>query len=493
MNSQEWHGLMEQGLLLENLGDYAGAERIFRNLAAQEDISPKEKVQSLDRLGRFLHERHHQDAEAVQLLESAASLARAKLDWQEPIKAGVLQNLARLYLLAGRSESCILLGQEVLTGVEQALGSGHAETARAMQNLAAAHYELKHWDRAESLLLRAKGIWESQPSPVPELAVCYNNLGRLNEERRLYAQGIDWHRLAVALRRQLLGDHPDTAFSLGNLGVALASAGQWDEAARTLEDCLACYARCHRTSGYEVEGYRRNLELCRKALAAGGDTAVRAFQQTGSQNDSTAIDLAALRSLVTLLPYDDAETDASVVKKADVPARSVEAERYALLDEIVACEWRMFQAMPDENGSAASQKNPQAFRLMRHMSHMVHGVPFLRSYAEDLRKAESAGRNFMRERFARLTEEQTLLPDPLLEEIVTQECHFLQEAARQFPRFFHTVPGKEFSTHLRCELASLSARSLELYAAEIRQARQAGKNLAQLRYAFLESQLRSPD
>ena len=54
---------------------------------------------------------------------------------------------------------------------------------------------------------------------------------------------------------------------MGNLGTALASAGRWREAADMLEQAIACYARCGHTGGNDIEGYRRNLEVCRSALA----------------------------------------------------------------------------------------------------------------------------------------------------------------------------------------------------------------------------------
>lgn len=510
MNSQEWHARLRQGQQMQQQGDHAGAEQVFRELAGQEDNSPGQSVLALDMLARCLHERHH-DQEAMRLLERAAILARAELRWQDPLKAGVMQNLARLHLLAGHRETSVALGTEVLEGLEQALGAGHVEVARAMQGLAAAHYELKHWDRAEALLLRAKGIWEAQAAPVPELAVCYNNLGRLNEERGQYERGIAWHRQAVALRRKLRGQHPDTAFSLGNLGVALASAGQWEEAVRILEECLACYAHCGRTGGYEVEGYRRNLEVCRQALAAGGRAAGRTSLVAGSMNDSNVIDLEALRALSGLLSYADDEEGAAVpvpsapasipaapaavvavsaATMPQAPVRDAEAERQALLRDIVEREWRMFQSTPSEGGPAVCQKNPQAFRLMRRMSHIVHDLPFLRSYADDLRAGEQAGRNFMIEKYARMGNKlPPLQDDPHLDEITEQESLFLREAAREHPRIFRAAQGQEFCTYLRCELESLSPRSLGLYAAEIRQARQQGINFARIRYEFLKKHL----
>ena len=98
------------------------------------------------------------------------------------------------------------------------------------------------------------------------VSTCLNNLGRIYEERGLLEEGIGFHRRSLTIRRETLGEHPETAFSLGNLGTALASAGQWAEAAEVLEECVACYSR-QGIDTPQVDGYRRNLEICRMALA----------------------------------------------------------------------------------------------------------------------------------------------------------------------------------------------------------------------------------
>ena len=108
---------------------------------------------------------------------------------------------------------------------------------------------------------------------MPQLGVCLNNLGRICEERGQLAEGIALHRQAVALRRELRGEHEETAFSLGNLGVALASAGQWDEAAATLQDSVSMYDRLGLGMGAEAQGYKKNLEICHQARAAAAPTA----------------------------------------------------------------------------------------------------------------------------------------------------------------------------------------------------------------------------
>ena len=71
----------------------------------------------------------------------------------------------------------------------------------------------------------------------------------------------------LELRRQLLGEHEETAFSLGNLGVALASDGQWHEAAESLQAAVEMYDRLGLGNGEEAQGYKKNLEVCLQAMA----------------------------------------------------------------------------------------------------------------------------------------------------------------------------------------------------------------------------------
>ena len=111
---------------------------------------------------------------------------------------------------------------------------------------------LFHQNRAEEAreeFSRACALLEQAPGP--DLALAETALARA----------------ALAIRRKVLGDHPETAFSMGNLGTALAAAGHWQEAADMLEEAIACYARCGRTEGRDIDGYRYNLNICKKALS----------------------------------------------------------------------------------------------------------------------------------------------------------------------------------------------------------------------------------
>ena len=245
-------------------GDLAGAESRYRQLLDKGTDDPLHKALALDGLGRAVFEQGRQ-AEAI---EAAVSLLRERQGAQDPATCGALQNLGRLYLAAGQVEKSIAVSREAVDGLRAAFGEDHPLVAGALLRLSACLYMQRDLDGAEELLLKARDVFEKQPGNESRMDVstCLNNLGRIREERGDLEQGIALHRQAAAIRKELLGDHTETAFSLGNLGVALATAGQWQEAVDTLQEALDCYARAGHTSGPDIEGYRKNLEICRHAL-----------------------------------------------------------------------------------------------------------------------------------------------------------------------------------------------------------------------------------
>ncbi|WP_308621161.1 DUF4125 family protein [uncultured Desulfovibrio sp.] len=167
-------------------------------------------------------------------------------------------------------------------------------------------------------------------------------------------------------------------------------------------------------------------------------------------------------------------------------------ERDALLDEIIERELAMFLETPNEGGVASCQQRPETFRVMRRMAHVTHDDDTLRSYLEDLRAAESSGRNFMLEKYARMDDRLPPLSEsPLLDEIADAENAFMEEAARIRPDRIRRNSSGMFRRYLRCELETLSPRTLELYAREVRRAKEEGRNPALERHDWLAAYLAS--
>lgn len=243
-----------------NLPD-AQAEHVLRDFLKETAASEEE--------GRILHAlslcliRQERYAEARESLEKAVRLLE-----EDAERALALTALARVHLACGELQKSLDTGRKARMILHECLSPDDARLAPSLFSLSFAEYEARNLDRAEELCLEAGELWKNQLGPESlELSTCLNNLGRIYEEMGREEEGIARHRDALAIRRKVLGDHPETAFSMGNLGTALAAAGKWEEAAAVLEQAIACYARCGHAEGRDIEGYRRNLNVCRKALA----------------------------------------------------------------------------------------------------------------------------------------------------------------------------------------------------------------------------------
>jgi len=163
-----------------------------------------------------------------------------------------------------------------------------------------------------------------------------------------------------------------------------------------------------------------------------------------------------------------------------------EQDREAVLDKIIELELAMFLATRNEGGTAPCQQRPDAFRIMRRMTHAAHDDATLASYREDLRLASAQGRNLMVEKYARMDERLPPLSQaPELDEIADAEAAFLVEASARFPHAIQSSGQGIFRRYLRCELETLSERTLGLYAANVRRARAEGVNLAEVRHRAL--------
>lgn len=442
-----WNEELQAALDLLAQGHPEDCTAKLRTLLRSCDNAPLCRAMAFEGLARALFAQR-QAAEAVAALEESLALLGVAAGPSSPLTLGVMQNLAHLRLEMGDFEGSAALGQEAVKACESAFGAQSPRVASALLHLSAAYYRNKDWNTAEQCLLRARSIWEecARISGVPDqqMGTCLNNLGRLYEECGQLDRGIALHRKAVALRQDVLGDHEDTAFSLGNLGVALASAGQWDEGARTLEAAVTCYERVGKGASREAESYRQNLDLCRRAL----------------QEQSAP--------------------------PAAEPAVHGQDAREGLLAEIIERELVMFLATPNEGGTASCQQQPDSFRIMRRMAHEPLSQASLVSYLEDLRRAESEGRNFMIEKYARMDDRLPPLGDsPLLDVIADAETAFMREASARFPHVIVSDGSGAFKNYLRCELETLSPATLELYAQDLDRARREGRNPAMERYACL--------
>lgn len=247
-----------------NQGEITEAEAYYREIIAM-DTSPEIKLMAQDGLGRCLHLQGKSE-EAAKAFTLSVELLRDIFGFAHPHVAVGLQNLAQVRSAQGRGEEAIALGKEALEILEQNLSSQPPVIAEALLNLSSCEYEAGNYDNAETHLSRALFLWEQYKGRCcMEVSTCLNNLGRIYEQREKYDIGVRYHQEAVNIRKVLLGEHPETAFSLANLGAALAGDLQWDKATEALRQAINCYERLGLETSQEAATCRKNLDLCRKA------------------------------------------------------------------------------------------------------------------------------------------------------------------------------------------------------------------------------------
>lgn len=111
----------------------------------------------------------------------------------------------------------------------------------------------------------------------------------------------------------------------------------------------------------------------------------------------------------------------------------------------------------------------------------------LESYADDLERAESSGRNLLAEKYARMDNKIPPLTDsPLIDVIVTIESNWQEGLREQYPALYRrccrsmaeTGDGRNFGVYLRCELETYGDRTLRLYFDNIETAVAENRNMA---------------
>lgn len=245
-------------------GNAPAAERLYREeLTAA--LAPTERILVLDGLGRCLHIQGRL-GEAEDVFRESLILLQELFGLNSTHVALGLQNLARLRSERGDAREAARLCQQALDMLIENLGTEHPRVAEARLNLSSHQYALEAYDLARANLCEAMRIWEKTLGRRSmEVSTCLNNLGRICEQQGKTDQGVAHHQEAVFIRKELLGVHPETAFSLGNLGAALASDGQWMEAAGTLQEAINYYEQMGLLESPEAATCRGNLALCRKA------------------------------------------------------------------------------------------------------------------------------------------------------------------------------------------------------------------------------------
>ena len=229
----------------------------------------------LDKLGDY--------AGAETLLKRAVAILEKKLGRQHPDTASTLSNLARVLDSQGKFGD---------TGSRQAAkpAPGKPGADPAAQLVARAEEAMRRgqYQEAETLHHQVLAVHEKAlGAEHPTTATSISNLGNVFFQQGKFAEAEKTYRRALAVREKVLGkDHPDVATSLNNLASTLQQLGKDQQIA-------ASEARARARAGAAVGAFTEVESMYRRALAIQD-------KSLGRANPATANTLNNLGVLLSL-------------------------------------------------------------------------------------------------------------------------------------------------------------------------------------------------
>lgn len=202
---------------------------------------------------------------AETVTQSLLTLLETNFATEYSKQASVLQNLALIQSQQRLHQKAIKNAQDAVNILEK---TAHTTgLPHALVTLSSTYYEAKDLAAAKIHIERAMKLWEQNLGHTCfGVSTCLNNLGRIYEHYNDFDNALACHAEAVNIRRQICGKTADTAFCLGNYGGALASNGQFQEAATILKETLNIYIDLGLGDTLYAQAHQQNLDLCLRAM-----------------------------------------------------------------------------------------------------------------------------------------------------------------------------------------------------------------------------------
>ncbi len=168
--------------------------------------------------------------------------------------------------------------------------------------------------------------------------------------------------------------------------------------------------------------------------------------------------------------------------------KDIEDNKVLLIESVVSQEWSQFDKVNNEGGRADCQDDWTTFRIMRSAQFLNWPVDLLTSYLDDLKQAESEGRNLIAEKYGRMMESTApekyrnichLFPKrsserlSLQEKIIAAEMDMDNDFMSRYPLYAgggrpsRTTSDREYitskETYIRGEMSTWSDRTFDLY------------------------------
>lgn len=180
-------------------------------------------------------------------------------------------------------------------------------------------------------------------------------------------------------------------------------------------------------------------------------------------------------------------------------------DKEALVDGIIALEWRAFDQVKNEGGRADCQDDFQTFNIMRKSQYLTWNEELLGSWYQDLSDAAEQGYNLITykygymmestapEKFAEIKDKMPAVSDQkrkIIDQIAAIQVAWMEEFAAEYPklsgnaRSIHTSEDNLYNTsaetYLRGELMTYSDATLTLYGRFVVTLSKENKNLSRM-------------
>jgi tetratricopeptide (TPR) repeat protein len=236
------------GTTYEGLGLYDPARRHLQaaHEATLAAFGPEhlEVARAIERLGRVAED-EGDFAQAERLFREALAMLQRLGEADATDGANVKGDVARMLKERGRSEEAEALYRETLAIERRIGGDRSASVATTLNNLGVLLGERGDWAGAEPLHREALDIIRGvRGAEHPEVASAMSSLGTVLVERGDRRGALALHRDTLAMRRKLLGpEHPDTTWSLYALADLLRATGDAEGAIGHCRQILALRGR----------------------------------------------------------------------------------------------------------------------------------------------------------------------------------------------------------------------------------------------------------
>jgi len=242
-SADEVAGWVNQGIALQDAGEYRKAEALFFKAL---DHGPRVWGKRSENMGSLLNNLalnfnyRGEYAKAEPLFEQALDLYEYVFGESHPRVAMALSNLALLYDNMGRYDKAEPLARRALKICERKLGTDHPQTADSLLRLAGLQKAKYGPQQVEPMYLRVLEIREARlGKDHPDVADVLNDLALLSEDLGRFGKAETYFLRALSIYESKLGkDHPRTATALQNLGLVCVAYGQHGRAEKLYRQAL---------------------------------------------------------------------------------------------------------------------------------------------------------------------------------------------------------------------------------------------------------------